>query len=151
MNRAEGRVVKIQKGGNMEAIMSRFGVTALKRAVLLGIFGAMLIGFMVVNTVSTGTIGPSSGAIKLSSQAFSDDSDITVTSNGIKVVPTTDGTDDLKIEVYGDNGSTTTLIATFYVEQGTADVGLIEGVTGTVDLGSYSSVYDTIDVVVTHQ
>ena len=184
----------------MDAVIARFGATAIKRAMLLGIIGAMLTGFMVVNTVSSGTIGPAGGSgISLSSQNFSDDTQITVSSNGIKLVPSTDstavgdtlggeveatlslpevttavtkgnyayefevkessaadwaaidGTDDLKIEVYGDNGSTTALLATFYVKQGVLDASNVEGVTGTVDLGSSSTIYDTFDVVITHQ
>ena len=77
----------------MDAIITRIGVTALKRALLLGIIGAMLTGYMVVNTVSSTDIGPAGGgAIKLASQTFSDDTQITVSSNGIKVVPSTDAT-----------------------------------------------------------
>ena len=200
MNRAESTIEYSKKGGNMDAVISRFGATAIKRAMLLGIIGAMLTGFMVVNTVTSSDISPAGGGgISLSSQTFTNDTQITVVSNGIKVIPSTDGTavgdtlsgeveatlslpevttavtkgnyayefevkessatdwaatdgtDDLKIEVYGDNGSTTTLLATFYVDQGTADVGDVEGVTGTVDLGSSSSIYNTIDVVVTRQ
>lgn len=199
MNRAEGRILNLKKGGNMDTVITRFGATALKKALLLGVIGALLTGYMVVNTVSSTDISPAGGgAIKLASQTFSDDTQITVSSNGIKLVPSTDGTavgdsapgveptislpevttavtknnyayefvvketaaadwaatdgtDDLKIEVYGDDGTTTTLIATFYVDQATADIGDVEGVTGTVDLGSSSTIYDTFDVIVTHQ
>ena len=201
MNRAEIGNTSSKKGGNnMDAIVTHFGTSALKRALLLGVIGALLTGFMVVNTVTSSSINPAGGSgIKLVGQTFADDSDITVTSSGIKVVPTTDavavgttlggeveatsslpevtttvtknnyayefvvkesgvatwaltdGTDDLKIEVYGDNGTTTTLIATFYAKQGVLEAGSVEGVTGTVDLGSSSTIYDTFDVVVTHQ
>ena len=200
MYRAERRTSNSKKGDTMNAVMARFGATALKRALLLGVIGAMLTGFMVVNTVSSTDISPAGGgAIKLVGQTFSDDTQITVASNGIKVVPSTDavavgdtlggeveatdslpevttavtkgnyayefevkesavadwaaidGTDDLKIEVYGDDGSTTTLLATFYAKQGVLQATLIEGVTGTVDLGSSSTIYDTFDVIVTHQ
>ena len=200
MNRAEGRTITPKKGGNVDTIISRFGATTLKRALLLGVIGAMLTSYMVVNTVSSTDISPAGGSgISLSSQTFTDDTQITVVSNGIKVIPSTDGTavgdtpggeveatdalpevttavtkgnyayefevketlvadwaatdgtDDLKIEVYGDDGSTTTLLATFYAKQGVLQATLIEGVTGTVDLGSSSSIYDTFDVIVTHQ
>ncbi len=198
MNRAEFGIINSKKGGTMNLVLTRFGAPALKKALLLGIVGAMLTGYMVVNTVSSSSIGPTGGgAIKLIGQTFSDDADVTVSSNGIKVVPSTDavavgdtlggeveatsslpevttavtkgnyayefeikesgatawaltdGTDDLVIEVYGDNG-TTTLLATFYVKQAVAD-GTVEGVTGTVDLGSSSTIYDTFSVIVTHQ
>jgi hypothetical protein len=188
------------KGDTMDTIISRFGATTLKRALLLGVIGAMLTSYMVVNTVSSSDITPAGGgAIKLASQTFSDDTQITVSSNGIKLVPSTDGTpvgdtlggeveatsslpevttavtkgnyayefevnessaadwaetdgtDDLKVEVYGDNGSTTTLLATFYIKQGVLEGSSIEGVTGTVDLGSSSTIYNTFDVVITHQ
>src|SRR3990172_6731707 len=91
MNRAEIGNTSSKKGGNnMDAIVTHFGTSALKRALLLGVIGALLTGFMVVNTVTSSSIGPSSGAIKLVGQTFADDSDITVPSSGIKVVPPTD-------------------------------------------------------------
>lgn len=200
MHRAEPRTINPMKGDTMDTIISRFGATTLKRALLLGVIGAMLTSYMVVNTVSSSDITPAGGgAIKLASQTFSDDTQITVVSNGIKIVPSTDsspvgdtlggeveatsslpevttavtkgnyayefeikessaadwaetdGTDDLKVEVYGDNGSTTTLLATFYIKQGVLEGGSVEGVTGTVDLGSSSTIYNTFDVVITHQ
>jgi hypothetical protein len=195
MNRAEGRIINSEKGGNMDAIVARFGATALKKALLLGFIGALITGFMVVNTVTSGTIGPAGGgAIKLSSQAFSSDTDITVTSVGVLVVgsatsaagtsaPGVEATignaavnnaltkdnyaykftviesgvntltaaENLKIEIYGDNGTTTTLITTLYSQQATADAANAEGITATVDLGSATTIYDNFDVVVTRQ
>ena len=84
MNRAEGRNTISKKGGNMDAIITRFGATALKRALLLGVIGALLTGFMVVNTVTETDISPAGGgAIKLTTQAFSDDTSVSVVSKGV--------------------------------------------------------------------
>ena len=59
--------------------------------------------------------------------------------------------EDFKFDVYGDIGSTTTLLATLYLQQGVADDGDIEGVTATIDLGSATVVYDTFDILVRRQ
>ncbi|MBI2855768.1 MAG: hypothetical protein HYX93_02855 [Chloroflexi bacterium] len=176
----------------MEALIGRFGAAALKRAILLGIAGALVTSFMVVNTLSSASLG--SGSIKIATQAFSDDTDVTVTASGIQVVGasaaaagtsatgveatssnpavnnaltkdnyaykftvtesgvnTLTANEHLKIEVWGDNSTTTTLITTLYMAQATADAVNAEGVTATVDLGSASTIYDNIDVIVTRQ
>jgi len=59
--------------------------------------------------------------------------------------------ENLKIEVYGDDGATNSLLATFYTQQGTVDDSNIEGVTVTTDLGSSSTIHNSFDVIVTRQ
>lgn len=179
----------------MDAIVTRFGTTALKRALLLGIVGALLTGFMVVNTLTSTSISPAGGSgIKLAYQPFTDDADVSVVSKGVLVVGanaaaagttapgvevtiglaavnntltkdnyayrfevkesgvnTLTAAENLKIEIYGDNGTTTTLITTLYAQQATVDATTVEGVTATVDLGSATVIYDNFDIVVTRQ
>ena len=59
--------------------------------------------------------------------------------------------EDFKFDVYGDIGSTTTLLATLYCQQAVVDDGDIDGVTATIDLGSATVVYDTFDILVRRQ
>ena len=59
--------------------------------------------------------------------------------------------ENLKIEVYGDDGSTNSLLATFYTQQGTVDDSNVEGVTVTTDLGSSSTIHNSFDVIVSRQ
>ncbi len=57
-----------------------------------------------------------------------------------------------RIEVYGAyNGSTTSLLATLYVQQSKADDMKVEGVTATIDGGSSNSFPDGFDIIVTRQ
>ena len=175
----------------MNGITMRFGATALKRALILGILGAILTGFTVANTVTSTTLGNAS--IKLASEVFTDDGDVAVAAVGILKVasntaaagssptgvamalglPAVNNTltknnfayrfevkessadtlivgEDLKIEVYGDDGTTTTLLATLYAAGVTADSN-IKGVTATVDLGSTTVVHNSFNIVVTRQ
>ena len=59
--------------------------------------------------------------------------------------------ENLKIEMYGDDGSTNALLATFYSQQSTVDDANVEGVTVTVDLGSSSTIHSSFDVIVSRQ
>ena len=59
--------------------------------------------------------------------------------------------ENLKIEVYGDDGSTNSLLATFYTQQSTVDDANVEGVTVIVDLGSSSTIHSSFDVIVSGQ
>ncbi len=59
--------------------------------------------------------------------------------------------ENLKIEVYGDDGSTTSLLATHYTQQSTVDDANVEGVTVTTDLGSSSTIHSSFDVIVSRQ
>ena len=172
----------------MNSLTARFGAKALKRALMLGVAGALLSSFMVAQAVSSTSLGTTT--LKLADQSFSDDTAVAVSSNGVKVVPTTDavavgtsspgtaitnslpevttavtqgnyayefvvqesglntltGSETYRIEIYGTTGSTTSLLATLYMNQASAEVGAFEGVTGTVDLGT--TVPDSFDIVV---
>ncbi len=57
--------------------------------------------------------------------------------------------ENLKVSVYGDDGSTTTLLATLYMLQGSADPSNVEGATVTVDVGS--TIHNNYDIVVERQ
>jgi hypothetical protein len=59
--------------------------------------------------------------------------------------------ENLKIEVYGDNGWATTLLATLYTQQAAVDDSKVEGVIVTIDLGSTTSAPDRFDIVVSRQ
>ncbi len=60
--------------------------------------------------------------------------------------------ENFKIEVYMDDGTTNSLIATLYMKQVTLiDDGTIEGVTVVVDSGLSSVVGDTFSIVITRQ
>ena len=54
-----------------------------------------------------------------------------------------------KIEVYGDDGTTVSLLATVYTQQATADASNIDGVTIKVDTGSASTTYNSYSIIVT--
>ena len=56
-----------------------------------------------------------------------------------------------KIEVYGDNGSSTVLLATLSFQQSKADHTTVEGVSATIDVGSSNSIPDRFDIIVTRQ
>ena len=176
----------------MNDLIAKAGSTALKRALLLGVIGAVLTGFIAAQAVTSTNLG--NGSVKLATESFSDDADVSVVGKGIMVVASNasalggsapgvemDNTlpavrtaltknnyayefevkeaavtsfqsgENLKIEVYGDDGTTTTLLATLYTQQGTVDDVNVEGVTVTVDLASTSIVHDNFDIIVTRQ
>lgn len=74
----------------MNALTMRFGATALKRALLLGVIGALLSGFMVAQAVTSTNLGTTT--VKLAAQTFADDTAVTIVSLGVNVIGTTDGT-----------------------------------------------------------
>ncbi len=176
----------------MNELAKRFGTAALKRALLLGVIGALVSGVMAAQAVTSTNLG--SNSVKLAVETFTEDSSVTVEAVGILKNSANDSAtgdsapgleataglpivnnaltrgnyayrvlvkeaavdswalnDAFKIEVYGDDGSTTTLLATLYTQQGVVDAVNVEGVTVTVDLGSSSVVHDSFDVVVTRQ
>ena len=61
--------------------------------------------------------------------------------------------EDFRIRVFGfdASGPTSTLLATLYMQQASADVGAVEGVTVTVDLGSSTQIYDNFDIIIDRQ
>ena len=72
----------------MNRLTTKFGATALKRALILGVIGALLMGVMVAQAVSSSNLG--AGSIKLATQAFSDDTAVTIAAKGIMVIGATD-------------------------------------------------------------
>ena len=56
-----------------------------------------------------------------------------------------------KIELYGDDGSSNSPLATLYIRQSQADPTNVEGVIATIDLGSSTSIPDRFDIIVTRQ
>ena len=176
----------------MNALTMRFGATAVKRALLLGVIGALLSGFMVAQAVTSTNLGTTT--VSLAAQTFADDTAVTIASLGISVIGANDAvavgdtspgvaitsalpevttavtknnyaykfevkepaggstltaTEKYKIDLYGDDGTTTTLLATFYMEQASPEAGVVEGVTATVDVGT--DVHASYDIVVTLQ
>ena len=175
----------------MNTLTRRFGATAVKRALLLGVIGALLSGFMVAQAVTTTNLGTTT--VSLAAQTFADDTTVTIASLGISVIGANDGTpvgdtspgvsitsalpevttavtknnyayvfevkesgvatltatEQYKIDLYGDDGTTTTLLATFFMQQASPEAGAVEGVTATVDVGA--TVHDSYDIVVTLQ
>ena len=173
----------------MNSQTSRFSTTTIKRGIIIGVAGALLMGVMVAQAVSSTNLGTTT--VKLTDESFSDDLSVTVASNGIKIVPATDavavgtsspgtavtsglpevttavtagnysyefevkesglntltGSETYRIEVYGTTGATNSLLATFYMNQASAEAGAVEGVTGTIDLGTSINV-DSFDIVV---
>lgn len=176
----------------MNTLILKFGPTAVKRAIFLGVAGALVMSVGVVTTVTSSNLGTSN--IKLATESFTDDPDVSVSAVGIlknvanaaaagTSAPGTEANDtlpgvnntltknnyayrfemkesgvaawqsgeDFKIEIYGDDGAATSLLATVYTRQSTVDDVNIEGVTVTVDLGSSSAVHDAFDIVITRQ
>lgn len=165
----------------------------LRKAVSLGLIAALLAGFAAVNTVTSTNLGTES--VKLSSETFSDDTDVNIIGKGVKIIEAAaaaaaggsapgvevtsvlpavnnalvldnyayefevkevgntsfQSAENLKIEVYGDDGSSTTLLATLYSQQGTVDDASVEGVTVTVDLGSSTAIHNSYNIVVSRQ
>lgn len=138
-------------------IIDRLGGRTLRWAIFLGLIGALVMGFAVASTVTSTNLGNSN--VKLATETFTDDADLSVVAKGIKLIQTTTaaaGTsapgvevasplgvvnnaltknnyayefevkesgvatlqsgENLKIEVYGDDGTTTTLLATLYTQ-----------------------------------
>ena len=176
----------------MNTLALKFGSTRVKRAIFLGVAGALVMSVGVVTTVTSSNLGTSN--IKLATESFIDDPDVSVTAVGVlknganagaagTSAPGVEGNatlpavnnaltknnyayrfevkestiaawqlgENFKIEVYGDDGATTSLLATLYTQQGTVDDSNAEGVTVTVDLGSSSTIHDAFDIVITRQ
>ena len=174
----------------MNGLTIKFGSTALKRALILGVIGALMTSFMVAQAVATTNLGTSN--VKLATEAFTDDTDVSVAALGTGVIQsnasalgtspageeitsglppvrnahsrnnyfykfevkgtgntTLGSAENLKIEVYGDDGSTTTLLATLYTQQVTLEGSAIEGVTATVDVGTV--LHNNYDIIVSRQ
>lgn len=173
----------------MASLTSKFGSTALKQALVLGIIGAFLMSFVAVNTLSNTT---STRTVALVNETFASDADVSVTFIGLSkansnqaaagnTAPGVEATSALpnvqtaltknnyvygveiketavaswpatrqyKVEVYGDDGTTTSLLATLYAQQATADATAIDGVTVKIDTGSSSTAYDSYSLIVT--
>ena len=60
--------------------LSKIAPMALSQAILFGVAGAFLMGFMVVNTVTSTTLG--SGTVKMATETFADDADISIVKKG---------------------------------------------------------------------
>lgn len=176
----------------MTSLTSRYGTSALTRALLLGLAGAFLAGLMVVNTVGSTDLGSSN--VKLASETFTDDPDVVVSTVGVlkiasnasavgdsapgveatSAIPAANNAttknnyayrfeikesgvaawqsgEDFLVEIYGDNGTTTSLLSTLYIQQSVVDDVNVEGVAVTVDVGSATIVPDSFDIVVTRQ
>ena len=61
--------------------IKRIGPAGFRRAILFGVVGAFLMGFMVVNTITSNNLG--SNSIKLGKEGFSDDADLVVSAKQI--------------------------------------------------------------------
>ena len=67
-------------------VTNSLGATALKRALLFGVIGAVLTSFMVAQAVTTTNLGTSN--VKLLTQSYADDTTASTTPSGIRVVDT---------------------------------------------------------------
>ena len=74
----------------MNAVLLTRGIASAgyRRAVVFGLIGALLMGIMVVNAVTTTNLGTES--IRLGRETFSDDTDVTVVSQRIFEITTAD-------------------------------------------------------------
>ncbi|MEE9248980.1 MAG: hypothetical protein V3U79_09820 [Dehalococcoidia bacterium] len=181
----------------MNAALQTQGIASagFRRAVIFGLIGALLMGIMVVNAVTSTDLG--SQSIRLGRETFSDDTDVSVASQRIFKLKnadvagpagdTTPGVEaasglpqvnnnltrndyayefvvqeaaldsfqsgeNFKIEVYMDDGTTNSLLATLYTKQvDLVDDGTFEGVTVVVNSGLSSVVGDTFSIVITRQ
>ncbi|MBI2855767.1 MAG: hypothetical protein HYX93_02850 [Chloroflexi bacterium] len=174
----------------------RVSPAVIRRALFLGLVGALLMGVTVAYTVTATNLGPAGGgSIKLVNESFSDDADVTVaskriykyTSNASAVGASAPGMEatsalpqvnnsisrndfvykfevkeaannswqsgeNFKIEVYMDNGSTNSLIATLYTKQvDLVDDGSVEGVTVVASTGSKNVVGNLFSIIITRQ
>ncbi len=172
---------------------NRIASAGFRRAILFALMGALVMGVVVANTVTSTSLG--SGLIKLGNETFSDDTDVAVSPKRIfklknadagpasgdsapgvaitNALPQVNNTlvrnnyayefevkeasadtlgvgEDLKIEVYMDDGSTTSLLATLYTQGATGDA-TVKGVTVTVDTGLTNALGDAFSVVITRQ
>ncbi|MEE9198671.1 MAG: hypothetical protein V3U26_02615, partial [Dehalococcoidia bacterium] len=175
-------------------LTSRIASAGFRRAILLGLIGAILTGFMMAYAVTNTNLG--SQSLKLGRETFSDDTDVVIAAKrifklknadagpavgdsapGLEVVDTLpqinnalvrnnyayefevkeaavtswQSGENFKIEVYMDDGSTTSLLATLYTQQGSVDDATVEGVTVTVDTGQTTIVGDSFSMVVSRQ
>lgn len=173
----------------MATLTSKFGSTALKQAILLGIIGAFLMSFVAANTLSSSS---NSSTVTLANETFTSDADVSITFKGLSKASTNQATAgntapgveatsvlpnvqtaltknnyvysvevkeaavtswpaarQYKVEVYGDNGTTVSLLGTLYAQQATADAVNTDGVTVKIDTGSSSTAYDSYSVIVT--
>lgn len=86
----------------MRNLVEQFGPTAIKRAFILGVIGAFIISFMVVNAITAESL--SSGSIKLGNATFAVDADTTVTATGIVVntaAVSSDNSEEATIAAFG--------------------------------------------------
>jgi hypothetical protein len=157
--------------------------------------GAVLAGFMLVNTFTSTSLGIS--PIKLRNDNFSNDADLGVSAKrlfkeisvvvaagtdppGVEATSglprVTNGQSELlfarylyrfevkeaaanslqagenfKIEVYRDDGSSTSLVATLYMKQDTVDDASVEGVTVQAYTGLTDVLGDVFSIVITRQ
>jgi hypothetical protein len=177
------------------SLLNRTILATFRRSVLFGMIGAVLTGFMVVNTLTSISLGTS--PIKLGNDNFSDDPDLVVSAkrlfNEISIV-TAEGTgppgveaasglprvtngqsellfarylyefelkeaaanslqagENFKIEIYRDDGSSTSLVATLYMKQDTVDDASVEGVTVQAYTGLTDVLGDVFSIVITRQ
>lgn len=176
----------------MNELTIKLGSKAVKRALFLGVIGMLLMSVTVVTTVTSTNLGSSS--VKLGTEAFSNDTDVSIIAKGIKLIKTSAAAagdsasgvevtsalpainntltknnyayefelkeasvanlqsgENLKIQVYGDDGTDTTLLATLYTQQSIVDDVNVEGVTVTIDLGSSSTIHNNFDILITRQ
>ena len=176
------------------SLRNKFASRSFRRSVLLGLFGgfAILMGVTSTYAISSTNLGTTN--IKLASETFTADADVTVaafgfgTGNDDTAVGTTQGTatevesggagkmanpfltkdnftyavlvqeaaitsfqtgEVYKIEIYGDDGTTNTLLGTVFCKQDSVDDGVIEGCQATVDQGSATDSKDGFSVIVT--
>lgn len=175
------------------SLTKRIASAGLRRAILLGLVGALVIGVVVANAVTSTTLG--GGGLTLAKESFSDDADVAVASKRIfkqgstvaavgDSAPGLEATDTLpqvtngkgagaeyayefevkeaavnswqigenfKIEVYMDDGTTTSLLATLYTQQGTVDDVNVEGVTVTAFTGLANALGNVFSIIITRQ
>ena len=65
----------------MNTLILKLGPTAVKRAIILGVAGALVMSVGVVTTVTSTNLGTSN--IKLATESFTDDPDVSITAVGV--------------------------------------------------------------------
>ena len=70
----------------MNELTIKLGSKAVKRALFLGVIGMLLMSVTVVTTVTSTNLGSSS--VKLGTEAFSNDTDVSIIAKGIKLIKT---------------------------------------------------------------
>ena len=73
----------------MNGMIARYGGTAVKRALLMGVIGALLTSFIVVNTVTSSSLGTTS--LSLATETFSADANLSITALGVMKVASNAG------------------------------------------------------------